>query len=64
MLCGCPRDIPNLLEPLFEVFLIDSTFFPLRLGWFPVSTWFSLHQDEFHIIFYDGIRLVGFTEKF
>lgn len=56
-------DIPNLLEPTVKICFTDSAFFPLLIGWFPVSSRFALHQDELNIVFNNGIWFVGFSKK-
>ena len=57
------RDIPYLLKPLVEIFFPDSAFLSLCIRWLPVSARLTLHQNEFHIILYNGVRFVRFAEE-
>jgi hypothetical protein len=58
-----PGDPPELLKPLIEFAFGDFAEPPLFQRRFPVCPGLSLHEDEFDIALYNGVRLVGFTQK-
>jgi hypothetical protein len=60
---GSTRDVPDLLKPFLEFDLGDSAFSPLLEAGRSITSWFPLHQDEFHVVLDDRIRLVRFPQK-
>lgn len=63
LLCRCSGNLPDLLKPAIKGFLFDSACVSLLGRWFPVTPRLPLHQDEFHVVLDDGIRLVGLPKE-
>src|SRR5688500_17465355 len=60
----CPRySGPNLLEPLLVVRVTYDAQDSSGKRGTAITARFSLHKYELKIVFYDGIRLVGFAQK-
>src|ERR1041384_6045504 len=60
---GSTRDVPDLLKPLPELFLVDATSITLTVGRLPVTAGLALHQDELYVVLDDRIRLIRFAEE-
>ena len=63
LLGGRPGEIPKLLEPPVELVFGNHAKFALVFGRLPVAAGLALHQDEFDVVFDDGVRFVWFAEE-
>lgn len=63
MLGGCSSNVPNLLKPSIKLSLRKPTGIALPVCRFSIAAGFPLHEDKFHVVFYNGIRFVRFTEE-
>ncbi len=63
LLGGCSGDIPDLLKPLSEFFLGYLACFALFLRRLPVSPGLALHENEFHVVFDDGVGFVRLAQE-
>ncbi len=60
---GSAGDSPDLLEPTIKFFFTQFTRYSLSIGRLPITTWFPLHENEFHIVLDDGIRFIRLAEE-
>ena len=61
ILCGGSWHFPYLAEPILKIFLWNLAVDALLFCRLSVSAGFSFHQDIFHIVFDDGVGLIGFS---
>ena len=61
--CGGSRHLPYLTEPILKIFFWNLTVDALLLCGLSISAGFPLHQDVFHIIFDNGIGLIGLPQN-
>lgn len=63
LLSGCSWDIPDLLKPLIELSLGYLARSALFIGRLPVSSGLALHEDEFHVVFDDGVGFIRLAQE-
>lgn len=55
--------MPDLLKPTVKYILFNSACLALLAGWFSIPAGFALHEDEFHVILDNCVRLVGLPQE-